>query len=134
MKTIYDNEFLTIKTDNEKEVTSYEWKATTEDIRTEEFISLCQRILEVVLESKSKLILENCLNLHFPIPPEMQEKIVEEMISRANKQLVKVAHVYAEDFISRLSQKQVWRGYNNKKNYVEEYFSSVEETEKWLYN
>jgi hypothetical protein len=132
MELVIDNEFLKITTSSEQSLTYFEWKPATARMTVDQFVPLCEKIMNTVLDTNTKLLFENCTNLNFPVPPDTQELVATQMISQFNGRLTKLAHLYSEDFISRLSQEQIWAENKDNSTYEEHFFSSKEDAEKWI--
>lgn len=132
METIYQDEFLIIKTIQDKFLLCWEWKPHSQFLPSiDVFFSLCEKILHAIIDTESKLLLENALHFNYPIEPEVQKKIVEQMMNKARTKVTHIAHVLAHEYVANLSQTQLWAE-NKSKAYEENFFSNVEDAEKWL--
>ncbi|WP_299463507.1 hypothetical protein [uncultured Microscilla sp.] len=132
MELVFEDDFLKITVSNDKSLTYFEWKDETEYMKVEQFVPLCEKIMNTVLDNSTTLLFENCKKLNFPVPPDVQELVATQMISQFSGKLTKLAHVYSEDLVSRLSQEQIWAENKEENNFEEKYFISLEDAQAWI--
>ena len=134
MNQIFENKYLILNHDEEKSVFMYTWKSTSEDLEEKELLIEAQKILENVLKSKCQNIIGNDTDFKFPMSPDLQEELNNAILTNLNGGAIKkFAHVISTDFIAQLSAEQ-FHEENTKKTYEDEFFGTLEEAKKWIYN
>jgi len=131
MNTIFENEFLILKIDTEKDIFYAEWRSETENMDVPEYLENGARILQNYLKSKCRNGIINGIDFKFPISPDLQEKIAQGMIAQINGKVDKLAHIHPVDFIASLSTKQLWEE-NQNKTYSEHFFATVDDAIAWI--
>ena len=135
MKTLSDTPYHTIIFDAEKSVHSEIVKAETINMSEPELKVMLEEWKKSVFETTPQCVLVDNRELNFPISPDLQEWITENISQPVQEMETtkKFCFVMPEDFISSLSISQLTNETNVKEDITQvQYFSNKEEAEAWL--
>ena len=126
-----DNEYLTIDYHPDCELLKLVWKSTSADIKSEEeFKWLLGQVAEIYETFKPSYVLYDQRKFFFPLTPELQNWINENLVAILKRIGVKkMAFVLSHDLFSRISVEQTLEeaGKLNIK-----YFEDIDAAQKWV--
>lgn len=128
---LYKSKYLVIKYIVEKEIFEYIWKATSEKMSDEDYISEAKKILEFGLKTDARYVIADNRDFRFIILPEIQEMVANQILSGIKGIVHKFAHVVSKDFITQLSLEQLYDE-DKVKQYHSKYFDNYEDALKWV--
>ncbi len=132
MVTIHENEYLIIKVDNAKSIYHYTWKPEGEDMDLSDYMREAALLLELFQKNPYENVIADGTSLKIIIPPDIQEKLNDNIITKLNKGVLKkYAHISSKNIITNMSQEQMFDE-NIDKTYEDRYFESVEEALNWI--
>ena len=131
METKYKDDYLEVKTDDDKSIVYWYWTPLSKDLSQEDFLHRAQKILEIILSNRYKYGIGDARDFKYPITPDLQEKMNAEMLTKLSGVTKKMAHVYPTDIISQMGTEQLWDE-NINKSYEDKFFDTLEDAQKWI--
>jgi len=132
MTTLYEDEFCLMCYDPQKGIHYHYMFPTTENMSEESFKDMLLTWLRTCQAVQSQKAIVFSKDLLFPIIPEIQEWIVNEIAPHSP--IKRSAFIMPEDFIANLAIEQYIETANTAKTAksITKYFSTVEQAEQWL--
>ncbi|WP_299460849.1 hypothetical protein [uncultured Microscilla sp.] len=135
METLFSDQFNDILYNKENGIHYHVTKPTTAQMTETEFKQMLLNWKQLMVSHNPRWILVDSLNLHFPVSPELQNWLVQNITIPvlAIGSIIKSSFVLPQEFISQLSVSQFMDEASNvsPKNNLQ-YFSSREAAEIWL--
>ncbi len=132
MKTLSQNEFISILCDEKNQLLKAIWKEKSEEMDEERFKEINLLYLEYIEKYDVKGFMIDTGKFLFVISPELQTWVVENIISNLSiKGLRKLAMLTSEEFIAQLSIEQTMEE-APELHFSLAYFSEEEEANKWI--
>ena len=128
---VYKSEYLKIEVESANSLLLYTWFPASEKMDDEKFKSEATKLTDEVDRHKIKNIIADDRDFMFPISPDMQVWVVENLLSRLPEIGVKrFAHIQSEDLLIQMSAEQLFQE-DAAKQYQSKYFSSEKEAREW---
>jgi len=110
----------------------FKWNSNTEKMTADKYKEILLQYAEFVEKHKPKKMLLDTIQNKFLITPEIQEWSNKEIFPRSFKAgMSKIATLLPEDFVTQVSQEQLFDEEESKKK-ANQYFSDKDEAIKWL--
>ncbi|WP_299460853.1 hypothetical protein [uncultured Microscilla sp.] len=135
METLFSDQYNDILYDKESNIHYHVTQPTTAQMTEAEFRQMLLNWKRLVLPYKPQCILIDNLNFHFPVSPDLQDWVVQNITTPvlAIGSVIKYSFVLPEEFISQLSISQFTdEAKNASSEDVIRYFPSREAAEAWL--
>lgn len=133
IKILHENEFWKFGLDKEKNIMYYVWKEKSRSITDERFMLEMMINAQKCEEYNPRLSLINTRKFLFPISPEMQEWVDNEIFPRFVKAGVqKLAFISSEDILAGISVEQMMDEDMAIDNFEVKHFREEGEALDWL--
>lgn len=132
MKILSDNDYMTVKYDEETQIFEYQWKSANEDLEDEGYQTEQLRMMHYLKECNPSLVIANTKHSKFTVHIEMQDWLIQNVILKAAAYgMKKLALIVSEDFITQISVEQSIDD-AEEKPFITKYFDNLEEGRTWL--
>lgn len=132
MKTLHDSEFQRIEFDEKSGILYEIWKIKSEDMTPLDFQNEMQQQVQAARQAKSRAALTDTLDMRFPIVPEMQEWLNENIFPQfIELGMKRIAFLMSREMITQLSVEQTMEEETGSQ-FEMRYFSDQQEAERWL--
>ena len=129
---VYKSEYLKIDVESANSLLFYTWFPASENMDDAKFESEATKIADEADRHKVKNVIGHDRDFMFPISPDVQVWIAENLLSRLPEIGVKkYAIIQSEDLLVQMSSEQMFQE-DVAKQYQSKYFSSEKEAREWV--
>ncbi len=129
---VYENTYLLISFFEKENLLEMEWLPKTKNMSIEEYKENSMLFLRFCKQFRPKYLISDLRNLFFPISPEVQDWVHENIFSELLAgYLHKLAALMSTEFITQLSIEQMIDE-NNLAQQFTTFFDDKEKARKWL--
>ncbi len=134
METVANTEFYDILVDKDNSILVYRWKETILDLNEEEYKEGFLEALKYLEEYRPVHVIHDSRTQVYPITPELQKWIMNEITPRFKAVGVKkIAYVMPKDFLSKLALEQlVLKLISFKQGIKRMYFDDFDAAVEWM--
>jgi hypothetical protein len=131
MKTVLDNEFLTVQIDSDDKLAVYIWKSETAKLNENTFLDNCRLILNIVLQERSRYVIGDARGFHFPFSKKASEIIYNEMLEKIGDFVLKYAHIETNDENIRHAVEETFEE-TESELFQNRYFDNYDSAYTWI--
>jgi hypothetical protein len=133
MEVVFENPYVSISFDAENSILVDIWLANSKPMSEETFKEIMYVWRDLMQKNQVKYSLTDTLHFDFPLTPEIQDWIVENINGPTfkNFSFCRQAFIMPIEFISGLGIEQ-FTDENNKKSAITAHFSDIDSARKWL--
>ncbi|MCC5946184.1 MAG: hypothetical protein JJT94_14735 [Bernardetiaceae bacterium] len=131
---IYESASLNLYFNNDTAIIKMEWTDASEGLDAEGFKTEMLNYINHATDKNAKAVLTDARHYAFPITPDVQEYIVENILTRYDEiGMKKQAFVVSSDFIAQLSIEQtISDGEASNLKFKTAYFETEKQATDWI--
>ncbi|TAG93701.1 MAG: hypothetical protein EAZ07_10575 [Cytophagales bacterium] len=133
MELVFENLYVSISLDAENSILADTWLTNSSSMSEEIFKDIMYVWRDIMQKNQIKYAFTDTLRFDFPLTPEIQDWVVENISGQLFKNFSfhKHAFIMPAEFIAGLGIEQL-TDENNKKSAENAYFSDIASARKWL--
>ncbi len=128
---IFENEFISVKIEEENNLYVETWKPTTKEMTEEEWKASRIKLKEIFLQHKPDKLLTLTKEFYFAISPVLQEWMAENVTKIIGHLIKKVALIVPTEIVAELSVGQLMDE-KETGQLTSKYFDNEEDARKWI--